>query len=234
MFGYTGIWHQEARKLDIRYDRYDVLDYGLPAKAGGDVLRVEGPVLEKEPRNALNARMLLTLDNMGVFGNQGSAYSSPSEADEHGMYDSLLTSSIALTLGENRIQENIRVGERILFKADYKVKTSYEQIPLAINLDGFSLDDVEKGYIRSDATHFDFKGASPKGFRMSIKKWEEGRGFVRPIYVEDIQPDESGRFSIPVDLAEGKGLYRIDILTPETHPRVGIVYFEAGHFYIGS
>lgn len=234
LFGYTGLWNQEERKLDIQYGRYDVQDYGLPAYIGGDGIQVKGLVSEKRPRNSATERMVLSLNNMDLYGNQGIAYFSSAAANAEGMYASMLDSAVSAALGDNQVQARIAIGERILYKADYAFGASFNDVPFKVSMDGFTLDGMERGIVRTSTRNFDFTGTAPEGFTVDVKKWVDGKGFVQNILEKDIHPDASNQFQMPVYLSEGNGLYRVSISTSEMRPRAGMVRIEAGYFYIMS
>lgn len=234
LFGYTGIWHQEERKLDIAYFRYKVEDYGLPAESGEDELALNIPVLEKEPRSYYTAAVSIALDNGGIFGNTCSSWFGPAEPTSSGMYPTPLACSIRLGPGENPISEKIAIRNRIVYLARYSVPATFDNVPLKPRWEGFRLNDTASATIHSSLSKFELKGTAPSSFLIQILKWENGKGFDQSSAQKTmIETTGSGTFTMPIDLADASsGLYKVRVLLSRTVPRAGIVYEEADHFYV--
>lgn len=235
LFGYTALWNQEESKLDIRYDQYDVQDYGLPAVVGGDRLKVTGTLLESAMRGYTTKPISLSLDNMGLLYNMTTAAAAGQKMQDD-MHVSLADCDIALAMGLNRIKETLKSGERILYKSAYDVSTDFAQFPFSVDIEGFKLDGAAQGLVQSDSAEPEFTGTSKVPFNVQVFKWDERSGYLRPAPQQEINPDESGRYVMPLHLTQGPGLYKVNVSLSEwvATPRSGAIkaYFDKGHFYV--
>jgi hypothetical protein len=229
LFGYTGTWNQEQRTLDVWYESYSVSDYGLPGGTGGDTATVKAAVtLPADMPTGSADSLLLSLDNGHTFGNGG--IGSLGQQTDNNKPLAWVEAPISLTLGDNNITASLTSGMRIVYMANYGVRTSFADYPLQVNIPGFTLDQTKKGYLSTDASNLTLTGKASSGFSIETTKWEQGLKLTASAPV-DVQTDTNGAFQIPLSLQQGNGLYKIDVLMPVATPR-GLGYSSAGHFYV--
>ncbi|MCS7459866.1 hypothetical protein N0M98_06895 [Paenibacillus doosanensis] len=229
LFGYTGTWNQEQRTLDVRYESYAVSDYGLPIKVDGETATVKAAAtLPSDMPFGSAGELRLSLDNSHTFGNGGSgAFGQP--INQNAVV--WAQAPIPLALGDNNITARLSSGERILYLAHYNVQTSFADYPLQVDLLSFSLDQSKQGYLTTDATDFTLTGKASGSFYISTTKWELGSPPTDSSPMA-VNVDENGAFQMPLSLEQGKGLYKVDVLTTVATPRGSLGYLDAGHFYV--
>jgi hypothetical protein len=229
LFGYIGTWNQEKRTLDVWYSSYTVGDYGLPGETGGESATIKAAVTlpANMPFGGANSLGLI-LDNGHRFGNLGTGSLSLNTDNSNPM--AWLETPISLTLGDNTITASLTSRERIVYMANYGVRTSFADYPLQVDVPGFTLDQTKQGFLTTDASNFTLSGKALSGFSVRTTKWDLGSQLTASAPTE-VKTDASGAFQILLPLQQGNGLYRVDVLVPVATPR-GPGYSAAGHFYI--
>jgi len=226
LFGYVGTWDQNARNLSIHYMSFDVEDYGLPVQEGSDKLTVRA-VSEVPWDYWSSSSLALKQDNDPIFGNFGPAMQ---KTGEKGESVSWMEAPIQLHLGANGISSELEQGERILYATTSPVHTSYTSVLLTVGIPGFQLDQTDSGYIKADASNPTFTGKAESSFAFSIRKFEEGHGFVSISSQEQVEA-AGGTFRMPISLNKGNGLYQIQLYTRVATTR-GPGYISEGYFYV--
>ncbi|OCT13457.1 hypothetical protein A8709_17785 [Paenibacillus pectinilyticus] len=243
LFGYSGNWDSDSRRLDIDYANYDVKDFGVSERTNNYWYTLNGLLLAPGTMEMPNLSMVAVRDGMTYGGNSSTSVMDQRAANGSPQYQ--FGSAVQLDLGDNTIRIAYQIGKRLVYSktivnsvtpTSLKPVINYNDLPVGLGeFSSITLDAPSTSLMRTDNGKVDVKGAVTKtvgnGLQAVIEKEDNGSWSNSETVTV---PFDKGQFAASLSLTHGTGRYRVT-LRSELHipaPHQFNPFIDVARFYI--